>query len=667
MRALAHIGSARWRWSLALAVGAFMMGLAPLADGDLWWHLTAGREMVRTRAFLMTDTFSSGAAGRPWVDVHWLFQLAAYGVHALGGLTALVLAKCVLVATGALVLAAAVERGAGPRSRAVFVPAFLAALFAVRGLLLLRPIIPTLVFVALFFYLLERFRREGRVALLAPLPLLQIVWANVQALSMLGPALVAAYALAMAASRLGGGRRWYPFAEEPAPGIDAGRATRGLFAALGLTVAAGFVTPYGARAFVLPFALLGRLLPVAGNVYSANVVENVPPWVLEQTAPGQFGHVALYLGLLALCLLGARRLLLSHIVIVVAMAALALASNRNVLLLYWLATPIAVMSVTPALRRLRVTFRRRRAPLVSRWVGRVALAAVLLAGTVAASRETSLAEAAPWRAPTQSARIIAERGGTGTIFAADQFGGYLMWQLGPGHRPYMDTRLVLRTPEEFEEYLAVVDEPRRFDAWEQDKGFAYVILPVTYPEQYLALIAHLYASSRWELIFTDGAETLFARRGVSVGEGATTWNLGSNTVIDQIVEEQRENIGRRFGETPRLRENARAQLATLALAVGQPRQAERALEGLATPLAEALRARCLMATGDLEGATTLAEGLLARDASDVRSLDLLAFVAARRGDSPRALGFLRRALEANPYDREARQLLAGWEDHGNSQ
>jgi hypothetical protein len=659
MRALAHIGSARWRWSLALAVGAFVVGLAPLADGDLWWHLAAGRELVRTHAFLMTDPFSAGTAGRPWVDVHWLFQLAAYGLYTLGGLRAIVIAKCLAVAAGALVLDGAVVRAAGPRARALFVPAFLAALFFTRALLLPRPIIPTLLFLATDFALLEGFRRDGRVAWLAPLPFVQVVWANVQALSMLGPALVAAHALAAVAGLLFARRRWFPFADEHAPGVDAARSTRALLAALALCLAASFATPYGARAVVLPFSLLGRFWPGHGNVYSSSIAENVPPWVLEQAAPGSFGYLGVVLALLALCLAASPRLRLSHIAVVAVLAALALAGNRNVLLLCWLATPIAIISVTPALRRLRVALRRRRAPIVgARMVARVALASVLAASGVAAARETSLAEPAPWRAPAESARVIAERGAAGTIFAADQYGGFLMWRLGPDHRPYMDTRLVLRTRGEFEEYLAVVDEPRLFDAWEQDKDFAYVLLPVAYPDRYLPLIEHLYRSERWALVFTDGAETLFARRPISVGEGPTeAWDLEAPASVDRIG----ETLTRRFGDEPRLLEAARAQLATLLLAVGAPGQAERALTGLATPLADALRARARLMAGDLEGAARLADASLARDASDVPSLDVLALVAVRQNDSTRARELLRRALEIDPYDVEAGKLLTSWE------
>ena len=73
-----------------------------MADSDIWWHLSAGREMLRTGAILRSDPFSLGALGRPWIDVHWLFQLASYGGFRLGGLGALVAAKALLVAAGAV-------------------------------------------------------------------------------------------------------------------------------------------------------------------------------------------------------------------------------------------------------------------------------------------------------------------------------------------------------------------------------------------------------------------------------------------------------------------------------------------------------------------------------------------------------------------------------------
>jgi hypothetical protein len=656
------ITSRRARVAATLAVGASLVGLAPLSDGDLWWHLAAGREIVRAHALPAVDTFSSGAAGRPWIDVHWGFQLAAYAVHAAAGLRGLVLAKCLLVAVGALVLLAAVTRGGAARARAVgpaFGVALVAALFEARGLLLLRPVIPTLVFLAAFFYLLERFRAEGRLALLAPLPLLQLVWANIQGLSMLGPALVAAYAVAMGAGAALGRRAWFPFAAEQAAGADARRLTRALAAAFVLSVVACAATPYGLRALALPFALLHRLAPGAANVYAANVAENVPPWALERAAPGQLGHLVTFLLLLAASLVAARRVLLSHVLVLGGLVALALAANRNVLLLYWLGTPIAVSAAAPALRRLRVAFSRRRKGVgAARWGGRAVVAAALGVAAVAAAREPALAEPAPFRVPASSAGVIASRGGAGTIFAADQFGGYVIWRLGPAFRPYIDTRLVLRTPAEYAEYLAIVDEPARFDDWEARHPMDYVLLPVGYPDRYLGLVAHLYESGGWRLVHTDGTEALFARR---EGGGAAV-DLRSAEVVDQLA----TALDHRFGGRPALREAARLQLAALEVAVGEPKLAERALAGLDGVASLALRGRCRLATGDLDGAAELAGRALASEPNDVASLDLSAVVAARRGDSTKAVALLRRALDVDPFDTEAGRILETWEGHAQT-
>ena len=92
---------------------------------------------------------------------------------------------------------------------------------------------------------------------------------------------------------------------------------------------------------------------------------------------------------------------------------------------------------------------------------------------------------------------------------------------------------------------------------------------------------------------------------------------------------------------------------------GAPRQAERALADLASRPAAALRARARFAAGDLRGAEAVARLLLANDdATDVAELELLAEIAwsERRLDEVRA--YVRRALAVDPYDPEARGVLA---------
>ena len=90
--------------------------------------------------------------------------------------------------------------------------------------------------------LLERHRRVGSAQVLWLLIPVQIVWSNVQGLSALGPALIAAYALGAS--------------------LQQQRVERSLFAALGGSVLASLVSPFGLEALLGVQALAG-FLPVA--------------------------------------------------------------------------------------------------------------------------------------------------------------------------------------------------------------------------------------------------------------------------------------------------------------------------------------------------------------------------------------------------------------------
>jgi tetratricopeptide (TPR) repeat protein len=637
-----------------LFVTSAVLGLCPVADGDVFWHLAAGREMVRVGSVLQRDPFSSGSAGQPWLDVHWLFQLGVYAVHELGGLLGLVLAKCVLIGIGAMLVYAAVDREA----RAIFVPLLLAALFGARQLLLVRPVIVTLVCLGFFFLQLERFRLRGRIAALAGLPLVQIVWSNCQGLFALGPALIAAYAVGVGVWLAAGTQRRFPFDAEGGPALRAARPVRALLICGAACVAASLCTPYGLRALGLPWALLTRLLPASGNPWLA-VAENVPPFTLEQSQPGQFWHLKWFLGVLALAFaLPPRRVLLSHLLLIAGLLALALTSNRNVLLLYWLATPIAAMKLAEAVRPLMLRVRQPGWIAITRALPQLALAALLLLAGTAAAREPNLSEPTPFHFPVQSARLLRDSPGVGTIFSADHQGGYLIWMLYPRFRPYMDTRLVLRTPQEYGEYLGLAENPQRFDAFQRRHRFSHAILPIGYPDRYLGLVAHLYGSSEWKLIFTDGSEALFAHAAVT---REPSWDLSSPATTDRIA----ADLARRFAASSRLQQAALLQLATLELATGAWPQAERILSRIdasAEPNIDpraslGLRARARLAADDTAGAQRLAEQLLGVDGDDPRSLDLMAAVLLRRGQWQRAAVLIRRALALDPFDPEAQGLL----------
>jgi len=260
------------------------------------------------------------------------------------------------------------------------------------------------------------------------------------------------------------------------------------------------------------------------------------------------------------------------------------------------------------------------------------------------SREPAPGSPTPFHFPVESARRLAGMRASGPVFAADQHGGYLSFTV-PSLRPYIDTRLVLHTEKEYADYLALFDDPARFDDLAARENFGAVVLPTAYPDRYLGLIWHLVGSAAWRLACTDGYEVLFLREGPGLA-------LGERATVDAILDE----LAARFAGNRELLDAARLHLARLLVVLGQSRQAEYVLATLDSRPAAQLRARAHFAAGELRAAEALARILLLQDPRDVRSLALLAEIASAENQPGRTGEWLRRALAIDPYDPEARSI-----------
>jgi hypothetical protein len=626
-------GAARWGVYSGLAIAVLVLFLGPIADGDIYWHLAAGRQMVQQHALPRVDSFTVSAAGRAWIDVHWLFQLGAFALYSAFGFVGLVVAKAVLLAAGAVLLTWVAERSAGAKARLLCAVLVLGGLVLDRHLVPLRPGLMTMVFLALFLLGLEELRRApGRFRWpLVLLPLVQVLWCNVQGLAPLGLGLVAVTLGSVWLSSRGL-RRW-PFLPEDRA------ALRPLAILLGTCVLASLVTPYGLQSLLLPLRLLARITPGQSNVFSNAIVENIPTFVLERTAPELVWHFKWVLGFFALAFAVARpRLHLSHLAVFCAFLVLALAANRNLPLFYWVAAPLVAIAVSSGAegRWLR-----------SPWLDRVLAVLLIGEGGLAVwvqARETGVGTPAVFHFPTESARRLVETQVKGPVFCADQHGGYLSFTV-PEVKPYLDTRLVLHTAQEYVDYLALLDQPERFDDLAEQTGFRAVVLPTAHPERYLGLVRHLTSSKDWHLAFTDGYEALFLREGPAL-------DLADPATVDSLL----AALAQRFGDSGALAETARLHLARLLVVLGQVGQAQRVLDGLSSRSAAQLRAWALFVAGDLAGAEALARILVHQDPGDLRSLLLLAEGAAGRGQGTQALGWLKQALAIDPYDPACQAL-----------
>src|SRR5262249_48913054 len=149
-------------------------------DGDTWFHLAAGRLIAQTGRVPQTEPFSFSAAGVPWVNHEWLFDLGLYGAWRAGG------------ATGASALAGAATLGGflclwliASRRPPAWAAAALVALAVEAAVerFSIRPESVSFLFLGLTLLVLDGPMTRGKVV---GLGLLQAVWANCHGLSILG-------------------------------------------------------------------------------------------------------------------------------------------------------------------------------------------------------------------------------------------------------------------------------------------------------------------------------------------------------------------------------------------------------------------------------------------------------------------------------------------------
>jgi hypothetical protein len=163
----------------------FLLGAFPLKDADFYWHLRTGDLIRESGKVPRTDPFTFTRVDVPWIDLHWLFQIAISWVYEHGGIVALNLAKCVVTSVALLVLVTARRRDWPVW---VMVLAWLPALLVLAGRMYVRPETLTLLYLSIFLAVISRWDRFPRLALL--LPFVQVAWVNSHGLFVLGPILL---------------------------------------------------------------------------------------------------------------------------------------------------------------------------------------------------------------------------------------------------------------------------------------------------------------------------------------------------------------------------------------------------------------------------------------------------------------------------------------------
>ncbi|HEY6475188.1 MAG TPA: hypothetical protein VI456_01325 [Polyangia bacterium] len=524
----------RWRRALLVSLPAlaFLLCCSPLADFDVWWHLRTGQLILETGAVPRVDLFTYTNATRPWIDVHWLYQIGLAIAYRAGGASLLVLLKA---AAGAGIVELSLL-GRRPDHRAwPWALAWLPGLLMVSGRLSERPEAVSLVLLTSYLVLLARASRAPRGLWL--LPALQILWVNCHGFFVFGPLVLAAYAAEWIVERV---RR---------PAVPAQRPPARTFVVVSvLCLLACLVNPYGVKALGLSLAQFHKV-GSSGGVYRATIGE------LKTTADfiaaagvsnpyllAYFLSVLLGVGSFVACARRGGRVHLFRALIFVAGVYLAWEATRNnglcgviaVLVTTWNLDDALAARPSPAPLVAKPVAKKSRGRTPTRKVSRarrgpdpnaLLLAAVGALGLATASgglyawagegRRIGLGERPHWFAheacafaarPDLPARMVAYNISQAAVCIAHG---------APQHKQFMDPRLEVNTEETFERYLSGI---RRL--WKNDAGWETALgIDHDRPDEIPALLIErgplgraaeiLSHDPRWRCVHADELATVF--------------------------------------------------------------------------------------------------------------------------------------------------------------
>jgi len=180
---------------LPLLVLALLFGLRQVNDYDIFGHIVGGKSLLDF-GFLDYDIFTFTFQGKPWANIYWLFQLAAYFVYSHSGYIGIIIVKTVCTVLILLFLYLAARNRVNEKDFEcwpVFIPLLMLG-FSTAGLRIVeRPHLVGLMMVSFYLFALTLPSGRTRVISFRVMPVLQLLWVNMHGSFILGPLLVAIF------------------------------------------------------------------------------------------------------------------------------------------------------------------------------------------------------------------------------------------------------------------------------------------------------------------------------------------------------------------------------------------------------------------------------------------------------------------------------------------
>ncbi|MBF0337293.1 MAG: hypothetical protein HQL05_05625 [Nitrospirae bacterium] len=400
----------------------FFMTMPIIAgDTDTWFHLSVGKYIAQHHEIPKHSYFSFITPPKDGIDYYWLFQLTLYGAYALAADNGLIALRAALYMATVLMLFGFIFRG---RLRNNDSLAYLTAVFVLCTMVLLvrdmvlRPHMFNYLYIITFLYIIEY-----RPKMLVFLPLLALLWCNMHGIEY--PVLILitlSYVIERYADRL---RTKTAFTTQD----------RIYVVALIASIGAVYLTPDPVRLIGLPFQPIQYAATYIGELRTLTLADilsfNISPHIINHLTVNNLAIATVLLSVLA----GIARMdiRISHMLLFGGAVVLLTKGSRFITEFVLLSLPVVVNHVPLSAGGLSKALRR---PVY------IMLIAMMMAiPFVFLKTFKGLLTGYPYNPvynPRGITRFLNSIEAGGNVMSEATVGGYLIWQLYPKYRIYMD-------------------------------------------------------------------------------------------------------------------------------------------------------------------------------------------------------------------------------------
>lgn len=463
-------------FTFILAVGLFAMAARNVTDPDFWWHLKTGQLIARDHRLFYADPFSSTRSGHPWLNHEWLPDLLIFALHSTAGIGCLIVAFAAVISSAFMLL---YWRSLG-KPYAAGICTLLGALTALPSWGV-RPQMLAFLLASLLLLFLERSETETRLIWWV-VPLMW-VWVNSHASFPVGLVVIAGFLVAEC------GEAWL----QNTWTLAAGRVAR-LGIVLAASVAVVPLNPYGFRLFAYPLQTLS----------SDAMQEFIAEWASPDFHRTEYAFLLIMLlGLIAAATFSGVRMKLRELVLLVPATLGALISARHIYFFVLIAAPVLARACAEVCKLFRP---------FSASGGKKMLNASLMAGLVLFAvlriyyvvRQQPGAEAAHF--PEKMVQFVRANPLPANGLNYYNWGGYMIWELYPGYRVFVDGRADIYGDEFLERYANAYYLTDKWDDLLTQYGVQAVVLPPDAP-----LVTGLTTLKHWRVVYRDDQSVIVAR------------------------------------------------------------------------------------------------------------------------------------------------------------